>query len=115
MLSAAMSVAMLKRPGVPPLEAITQVRKMVGAASRAWVRDFKIRGGRCGYVFFCTIQFLVCSTLLIVVQTVLIVVVRYYYQTTCMSFHYETTYYSMQNGCRRSCVVLRVLLTNSDT
>ena len=37
---------MLKRSGVPSLEGVQMLRHMVGAAPRAWVRDFKIRGGR---------------------------------------------------------------------
>lgn len=45
-LSAASSIAMLKRPGMPSLEEITELKSMVGAAPRAWVLDFKIRGGR---------------------------------------------------------------------
>lgn len=44
--SAAMCVAMLRRPGLPPLQAITNLKGMVGAAPRAWILDFKIRGGR---------------------------------------------------------------------
>lgn len=44
--SAAEAVAMLKRSGVPALEGVKMLRHMVGAAPRAWVRDFKIRGGR---------------------------------------------------------------------
>lgn len=44
--SAAEAVAMLKRSGVPALEGVKMLRHMVGAAPRAWIRDFKIRGGR---------------------------------------------------------------------
>lgn len=44
--TAAEAVAMLKRSGVPSLEGVQMLRHMVGAAPRAWVRDFKIRGGR---------------------------------------------------------------------
>lgn len=44
--SAAEAVAMLKQSGVPALEGVQMLRHMVGAAPRAWVRDFKIRGGR---------------------------------------------------------------------
>lgn len=53
MPSAAASVALLREEGVPPVEAITTLKNVVGSAPRAWVRDFKIRGGRCAS-FTCT-------------------------------------------------------------
>lgn len=44
--TAAEFLSMLRRPGVPPLRSVVELKKLVGAASRAWVRDFRIRGGR---------------------------------------------------------------------
>lgn len=43
---AAEYVAMLKESGVPPLASVTDLKQLVHAAPRAWLRDFKIRGGR---------------------------------------------------------------------
>lgn len=71
--SAADAVAMLKQSGVPALEGVRLLRHMVGAAPRAWVRDFKIRGGRSVRLLFTTsscsrtavrllVQFLVYTT-----------------------------------------------------
>lgn len=63
-VSAAASIAMLKRPGVPALGDITKLKKTVGAAPRAWVLDFKIRGGR-WHTFPCFLlsAFIVCHFL----------------------------------------------------
>lgn len=44
--SAADFVVMLRRPGTPLLRSVVDLKKAVHAASRAWLRDFKIRGGR---------------------------------------------------------------------
>lgn len=58
--SAAEAVAMLKRSGVPALEGVKMLRHMVGAAPRAWVRDFKIRGGRSVCLLFSVLQSVCC-------------------------------------------------------
>lgn len=44
--SAADYMVMLRRPGTPLLASVVDLKKAVHAASRAWLRDFKIRGGR---------------------------------------------------------------------
>lgn len=46
MLSPRGALKVLKSPGVPPLDDLRQMRTLVGAASRTWLRDFLIRGGR---------------------------------------------------------------------
>lgn len=40
------ALKVLNSPGVPPLDDLRQMRTLVGAASRTWLRDFLIRGGR---------------------------------------------------------------------
>ena len=44
--SAADFMVMLRRPGTPLLTSVVDLKKAVHAATRAWLRDFKIRGGR---------------------------------------------------------------------
>lgn len=39
----------LRSPGVPALSDLVEINELVGAASRPWLRDFLIRGGRCVY------------------------------------------------------------------
>lgn len=39
-------VVMLRRPGMPALASVVDLKKAVHEASRAWIRDFRIRGGR---------------------------------------------------------------------
>lgn len=41
------ALKVLNSPGVPPVDDLRRMRVLVGAASRAWLRDFLIRGGRC--------------------------------------------------------------------
>lgn len=59
--SAAEAVAMLKRSGVPALEGVKMLRHMVGAAPRAWIRDFKIRGGRSVCLLSVVLQCSLCA------------------------------------------------------
>eukprot|EP00903_Cladosiphon_okamuranus_P017116 g15769.t1 len=40
------ALKVLNSPGVPPLDDLRQMRILVGGASRPWLRDFLIRGGR---------------------------------------------------------------------
>eukprot|EP00752_Nemacystus_decipiens_P004431 g4044.t1 len=46
LLSPRGALKVLNSPGVPPLDELRQMTVLVGAASRAWLRDFLIRGGR---------------------------------------------------------------------
>lgn len=50
LLSPQDALAALRTPGVPALEDLRRMSHMVGAASRTWLRDFLIRGGR--YAWF---------------------------------------------------------------
>ncbi len=41
------ALLVLRSPGVPALSDLVEIKELVGAASRPWLRDFLIRGGRC--------------------------------------------------------------------
>ncbi|CAM9827952.1 unnamed protein product [Ectocarpus sp. 12 AP-2014] len=40
------AMVLLRTRGLPPLADLKSIRQMVGTASRTWIRDFLIRGGR---------------------------------------------------------------------
>ncbi|CAM9408827.1 unnamed protein product [Ectocarpus sp. 8 AP-2014] len=40
------AIVLLRTRGLPPLADLKSIRQMAGAASRTWIRDFLIRGGR---------------------------------------------------------------------
>lgn len=40
------AIGVLRTPGLPPLALLVAVQTSAGVASRAWLRDFLIRGGR---------------------------------------------------------------------
>ncbi|CAM9295766.1 unnamed protein product [Ectocarpus fasciculatus] len=40
------AIVLLRTRGLPPLADLKSIRQMVGTASRTWIRDFLIRGGR---------------------------------------------------------------------